>query len=644
MMKKIFFLFSILFLFTVFTCINFTYGQIIIESGPDISPIDMVDNFMGKGVMYDNVTYQGADSARGIFSNGDSTNLGLSSGIFLTSGSGENIPGPNISSNASTNNALPGHPLLTSITTSSTSDASVLEFDFVPESDTLRFKYVFGGEEYNEYVIWNYDDVFGCFVSGPDPLGGMYADKNIAIVPGTTNTSVTINNVNNGYSPPGIVPTGPCTNCAYYSDNTNGLTLEYDGFTTVLVAWLLVVPCELYHIKLGVADAYGPSHDCGVFIEENSISFPEIDIEIVLDPPGISNHVVEGFVDADVIFRLPGPEYAPDTIYYTISGTAINGIDFEEIPGYITFEQGTDSASIHISPIDDDVVEGEEIIELIIENDLGCIIRYDTVVMTILDYVEMAITTSPNTMMCTAMEVDLWVQVYNGFPPYTYFWEPGGYTNDTITVSPDESTTYYVTCTDTVMQSVLDSVEVTVIPHNVEILTYSFEAENNPQLSEDIIGEIFEDSISLVLPVGSNPANLIATFTLQESAYAIANGEVQESGITPNDFTNPIIYHVLTPWGCMKYWTVVAHLETGILDLKENNISVYPNPAKDEVYISNARGFDLTIINNLGVKILEKRISNDKISLNLFDIEKGVYYFQFNKDENSFIEKVIINR
>ncbi|MBK8558304.1 MAG: hypothetical protein IPL65_22400 [Lewinellaceae bacterium] len=31
-------------------------------------------------------------------------------------------------------------------------------------------------------------------MSGPNPTGGNYTDKNIAIVPGTANTAVSINN------------------------------------------------------------------------------------------------------------------------------------------------------------------------------------------------------------------------------------------------------------------------------------------------------------------------------------------------------------------------------------------------------------------------------------------------------------------
>ena len=33
-----------------------------------------------------------------------------------------------------------------------TNDAAILEFDFIPTGDTVKFKYVFGSEEYPEYV------------------------------------------------------------------------------------------------------------------------------------------------------------------------------------------------------------------------------------------------------------------------------------------------------------------------------------------------------------------------------------------------------------------------------------------------------------------------------------------------------------
>lgn len=446
-------------------------AQIDILPGPDVTPTDMVENIVGDGIIYSNVTFQGADASRGIFNNGQSTNLGIGSGIFLCSGAGYVIPGPNTSCSASANNGLGGHPSLNGITTSTTYDAAVLEFDFIPESDTLRFKYSFGSEEYNEYVNSTFNDVFGYFVTGPNPEGGFYNNKNIAIVPGTVNTSVTINNVNNGWSQCGVVPTGPCTNCAYYSDNTGGLTLEYDGFTTVLVAYILVVPCEEYHIQIGIADAGDHIFDSGVFIEENSFESPKIEVETDPYPQGVSDNMIEGCVEADIIFRLPHAEYAPITVYFEVGGTADPnaydpyGGDFEEaIPTEITFEEDEDSVAIHVKPVYDGIIEGEETLELVVENTLGCIVRYDTVIFTIFDYVEMVSQMNPSTMICSGQEIELWVNTYNGIPPYTYDWEGFEIDNDTILVSPDTTTLFFLDIIDLCLDTITDSVEVTVFP------------------------------------------------------------------------------------------------------------------------------------------------------------------------------------
>ncbi len=139
-------------------------------------------------------------------------------------------------------------------------------------------------------------------------------------------------------------------------------------------------------------------------------------------------------------------------------------VDYEEIPDCVTFEEDQDTAIIHINPFKDGIIEGEETIILIIENTLGCIVRYDTVEFIIIDYVDMVTATSPNTTICQGQELDIWVQTVNGIPPYTFEWEEFTINNDSITVSPDTTTMYYVQVFDLCLDSVMDSVQVTVVP------------------------------------------------------------------------------------------------------------------------------------------------------------------------------------
>ena len=228
-----------------------------------ISPYWMVStNFLGPNYDVSNVQYTGAPNSFGQF-DASGTNIGLDKGIILTTGTIEdnsNGPhGPNNSSGAGIDNGFPGNSLLSNLILDSTSllnetyNAAVLEFDFIPESDSVKFKYVFGSEEYPENVGGDVNDVFAFFISGPG-FGGV---TNMATIPGS-NSIISINSVNNG-----ATNTGPCQNCAYYVDNGDGNSapqdgssnyIQYDGFTTVIEAVAKVNCGETYHLKIAIAD------------------------------------------------------------------------------------------------------------------------------------------------------------------------------------------------------------------------------------------------------------------------------------------------------------------------------------------------------------------------------------------------------
>ncbi len=228
---------------------------------PPASLTQMVNDFILSGVTANNMSYTGDSSAVGVFSDGNLTNLGLTNGIFLTTGVINGTPaiGDSAMLFANTFNNTAGDALLHSLIPSSpTFDASVLEFDLVPSGNILEFQYVFASEEYPEFVGSNFNDVFGFFINGLDPAGGYYVDKNLAIIPGTSSV-VCVNNVND------------TTNASYYVNNQNGGTLVFDGFTTVLLAQANVIPSTTYHLKMAIADVADGSFDSGIFLKAQSM-------------------------------------------------------------------------------------------------------------------------------------------------------------------------------------------------------------------------------------------------------------------------------------------------------------------------------------------------------------------------------------
>ncbi|MEO5572370.1 MAG: T9SS type A sorting domain-containing protein [Bacteroidia bacterium] len=69
-----------------------------------------------------------------------------------------------------------------------------------------------------------------------------------------------------------MVPTGPCSSCAYFLDNSlNTYTTAYDAMTTVLTAVAAnIQPGQTYHLKLATSDVGDHIFDTGVFLEAGS--------------------------------------------------------------------------------------------------------------------------------------------------------------------------------------------------------------------------------------------------------------------------------------------------------------------------------------------------------------------------------------
>jgi len=252
-MKKVF-------LLVVFFTFHLAQSQLIVNSS-NFTPAQLVQNvLLGGGVTVSNITFNGSSTAANIvqnkvgkFSNGNTTNIGLTNGIILATGNSQVAIGPNNDSNSSQPSTIsPGDPDLGLLTTNTISNKTIIEFDFIPNGNNLQFKFVFASEEYPEFVNSSFNDVFGFFLSGPG-ISGPYSNnsKNIALIPGTTpSIPITINNLNNG-----AANNGPCENCAYYVNNGTGSTplvntsIQYDGFTTVIAAVSGVQCGQTYHIS-----------------------------------------------------------------------------------------------------------------------------------------------------------------------------------------------------------------------------------------------------------------------------------------------------------------------------------------------------------------------------------------------------------
>lgn len=265
-----------LFSLIIVSC-SFSASSQLINGGNN--PADFVANiFSNTNISISNVNYYGISGAVSYFS-ANVQNMPFSSGLLMTTGNANIAAGPNNHSEAGIDNSYQGYAQLTSMLGAQTYNSAVISFDVVPYGDTLRIRYVFGSEEYPEYVCSQFVDGFAIYISGPGiPAGG----QNIARLP-HNNKTITVNNVNNGN--PGNTGSGigacSASSPQYFVDNGNGnqapynsgnTYLQFDGLTVPLIAKSAVVPGQTYQIIIAIADAGDGIFDSGVFIEEGGVT------------------------------------------------------------------------------------------------------------------------------------------------------------------------------------------------------------------------------------------------------------------------------------------------------------------------------------------------------------------------------------
>lgn len=444
-----------------------------------LTPTQYVQNvLLGGGVTASNITFTGLPRMIASYTAPAITNLGLTRGVVLTTGSNglisteQGVDGPSTLFQSVDQNQ-PGDAALNALTTAGTNDAVVLEFDFVPQSDTVKFRYVFGSEEYNQFVNTTYNDVFAFILTGiTTPL----AATNIALIPGTT-IPITINNVNNGNS--SGTSTGPCSNCSYYRDNTGGsIDCVYNGLTVVLTAKRHVICGETYHIKIALADAGDGSYDSGVFLEAGSFSsIPPLNLNTTNANSNIPDSILVEDCNTNCInFIRNGNIANADSFSLQVSGNALLGLDYIQAgnpsftwPTTIYFAPGQDTLKFcNLTALQDGLNEGLDTIKFtmasFITNTLSCLssneIKFNLYVK---DYTPVSIGQNDVTL-CSGTSTILNAGASGGYPTYSYSISAPSVTTATLNTGPITAATIFtITVNDICNKPITKQITVTPV-------------------------------------------------------------------------------------------------------------------------------------------------------------------------------------
>lgn len=575
-------------------------AQLVVDN--TVTPEDAVQTILlGDGIEAFNITFNGAPEQIGSF-NSQNSNIGIEEGVVLASGDVVVTVGPNDIGSATEGGGGTTDPDLEQLIPGFTlNDAAVLEFDFIAAGDSVSFRYVWGSEEYPEFVNSSFNDVFGFFLSGPG-INGPYSLNavNIALVPGTT-LPVTIDNVNIG------------VNSQYYVDNTNGgaNATQLDAFTTVLTAEAGGLQCgETYHIKIALADAGDASYDSAVFLEAGSFASNDVSITATIPntPPNFpSLTLLEGCIDGFVTIFRPSAD-DNDEVLLIVGGTATGEEDYDLLPEIVTFPEGELTVEIPITTIYDEVAEETETITISYEYINSCEEEVTIeVVLNILDYTPPTLDLPDPVNLCGGASETVSAVPTDGFGPFQYTWSTGA-SSPSITVVGGGPDSIFVDLIDYCGFTAADSFAV-IIPDPLVI----------PEDSWVCLGQ----SIRLLPEGGAQP------FTWTYDTEVLSFNE--ESGTWSSQVEG--IYTIELVDGCGEGGPF--DLEVRVCDTTIPNIfSPNGDQTNDAFVIDGWQGFPgsrLEVFNRWGTLVYEE--DNYQSNWRGDDLAEGTYFYMYYRSD-----------
>lgn len=570
--------FWVILMFFVYT-ININ-GQIAVTNNPPFDNAQSLveDVLLGQGIVASNFTWQNGPQNIGYF-DGNAANIGFQEGMimctggidFVTTGAGA---GPGITGDPDLEEALSA----LGMQGFSVNNVTILEFDFVAQSDEMSFWYSFGSMEYTGYTCSGFNDVFGFFISGPG-ITGPYSNNgvNIALVPDPavwtvdgagdfngvvdenlyTTTPVAVNTVNNG--DPNEDWGGQCESLDSNWESYNTFWIDNDysgagwqgvnqppnpeftvegltGFTVPLPAYINNLICdETYHIKLAIADCADGVLNSAVFLEANSFSSPNVQITtvpntelgLVLD---VDNGVLEGCGQAALQFDRGGDLSMDLNITLSYSGDAEYGIDYAELPTEMVLPAFQEQIIIPIEILFDNIVEGAETLIVTVSGvPVPCEVEAteQDIELIIFDQEELLVDVPDEIIIDCLGAANIEALIEGGYPPYNYTWynELGEIISDgqlentgvvSINPNPLQTTYYTLTVTDDCLDQIVSSSTDVVVQE--QVLDVSFDDDN--------IFVCVDELAEIILNPQINGGLIPYTYTWFYNGVVISNEEV----------------------------------------------------------------------------------------------------------------------
>jgi Secretion system C-terminal sorting domain len=209
------------------------------------------------------------------------------------------------------------------------------------------------------------------------------------------------------------------------------------------------------------------------------------------------------------------------------------------------------------------------------------------------------VTTSANPTICEGDSVTITATLS---APGTYFWDNGLGAGQTQIISPTNTTTFTVTGTETATGCFnTSSTTVTVNPlPTVPVITQS----------------------GLDLTTGTYN---IYQWYLNGN---ILTGETNQT-ITPTQNGDYTVIVTSSDSGCSNISAIYTYIITGLKELSNFGVNIYPNPVRDNLNFTNIEFISVSIFNSLGKKMETVGLAKGDNQLTVSELPQGFYVLQF---------------
>jgi hypothetical protein len=135
-----------------------------------------------------------------------------------------------------------------------------------------------------------------------------------------------------------------------------------------------------------------------------------------------------------------------------------------------------------------------------------------------------------------------------------------------------------------------------------DLVLMLFRSANNAGLPADVVATINGTTVTATVPYGTNRGGLVAAFSITGASVTVG-GAAQVSGVTANDFTNPVVYRVVAPDSSTKDYTVTVTVASAPKDLTTFSFLYSQNAGLPDDVFATIKGTDVTAAVPIGTPL-----------------------------------------